>query len=58
MAVADVTEAMLSHRPYRPARTLDAVIDELQSGSGTRYDKAAVDACLTLLREKSFSFKR
>jgi len=58
MAVADVTEAMLSHRPYRPARTLDAVINELQSGSGTRYDKAAVDACLTLLREKGFSFKR
>ncbi|MEN9784436.1 MAG: hypothetical protein RJA24_1779 [Pseudomonadota bacterium] len=57
MAVADVTEAMSSHRPYRPARTLDAVIDELQSGSGTRYDKAAVDACLTLLREKGFSFK-
>ena len=57
MAVADVTEAMSSHRPYRPARTLEAVIAELQSGSGTRYDKAAVDACLTLLREKGFSFK-
>lgn len=56
MAVADVTEAMSSHRPYRPARTLDAVIDELQSGSGTRYDKAAVDACLNLLREKKFTF--
>ncbi len=57
MAVADVTEAMSSHRPYRPARTLDAVIDELQSGRGTRYDKSAVDACLTLLREKKFTFK-
>ncbi len=57
MAVADVTEAMLSHRPYRPARTMDYVIAELESGSGTRYDKAAVDACLTLLREKRFSFK-
>ena len=55
-AVADVTEAMLSHRPYRPARTMDYVIAELESGSGTRYDKAAVDACLTLLREKNFSF--
>jgi PAS domain S-box-containing protein len=55
-AVADVTEAMLSHRPYRPARTMDYVIAELESGSGTRYDKAAVDACLTLLREKRFSF--
>ncbi len=57
MAVADVTEAMLSHRPYRPARTMDYVIAELESGSGTRYDKAAVDACLTLLRKKRFSFK-
>ena len=56
MAVADVTEAMSSHRPYRPARSLEAVIDELQSGSGTRYDKAAVDACLKLLREKKFTF--
>lgn len=55
-AVADVTEAMLSHRPYRPARTMDYVIAELESGSGTRYDKAAVEACLTLLREKKFSF--
>ncbi len=55
-AVSDVTEAMLSHRPYRPARTMDYVIAELESGSGTRYDKAAVDACLTLLREKKFSF--
>lgn len=57
MAVADVAEAMSSHRPYRPARTLDAVIDELQGGSGTRYDKAAVDACLRLLQEKKFAFK-
>jgi PAS domain S-box-containing protein len=56
MAVADVTEAMSSHRPYRPARPLEAVIDELQSGSGSRYDKAAVDACLNLLREKKFTF--
>jgi PAS domain S-box-containing protein len=58
MAVADMTEAMLSHRPYRPARTMDYVIAELESGSGTRYDKAAVDACLTLLRDKGFSFKQ
>jgi len=56
MAVADVTEAMSSHRPYRPARPLEAVIDELQSGSGSRYDKAAVDACLNPLRAKKFTF--
>lgn len=57
MAVADVTEAMLSHRPYRPARTMGDVIAELENGSGTRYDKTAVDACLTLLRDKGFTFK-
>jgi putative nucleotidyltransferase with HDIG domain len=58
MSVADVAEAMLSHRPYRPARTMDYVIAELESGSGKRFDKAAVDACLTLLRDKGFSFKQ
>jgi len=57
MAVADVTEAMSSHRPYRPARTIDAVIAELEKGRGTRYDKAAVDACLKLMQGKPFVFK-
>lgn len=56
MSVADVAEAMLSHRPYRPARTMDEVIAELESGSGTRYDKTVVDACLNLLRDKGFTF--
>jgi hypothetical protein len=56
MSVADVAEAMLSHRPYRPARTMDEVIAELESGSGTRYDKTVVDACLNLLRNKGFTF--
>ena len=57
MSVADVTEAMLSHRPYRPARKMDDIIAELESGSGTLYDKTVVDACLTLLREIGFTFK-
>ena len=57
MSVADVAEAMLSHRPYRPARTMDEVIAELESGSGTRYDNTVVDACLKLLRDKGFTFK-
>lgn len=57
MSVADVAEAMLSHRPYRPARTMDEVIAELESGRGTRYDNTVVDACLNLLRDKGFTFK-
>lgn len=57
MAVADVTEAMTSHRPYRPARSIDAVIAELEKGRGMRYDKTVVDACLRVLNGKPFAFK-
>lgn len=57
MAVADVTEAMSSHRPYRPARSIDAVIAELEKGRGIRYDAAVVDACLRVLQGKPFPFK-
>jgi HD-GYP domain-containing protein (c-di-GMP phosphodiesterase class II) len=51
LAVADVTEAMTSHRPYRRALGLDAALAEIESGSGTRYDARCVDACLKLFRE-------
>jgi PAS domain S-box-containing protein len=57
MAVADVTEAMSSHRPYRPAHDIGAVIAELEKNSGSRYDKSVVDACLKLLQGKPFPFK-
>ena len=57
MAVADVTEAMSSHRPYRPARSIEAVIAELEKGRGIRYDAAVVDACLRVLQGKPFPFK-
>jgi len=49
LAVADVVEAMSSHRPYRPARERDAVMEELQSGRGRLYDAGVVDACLRVL---------
>lgn len=55
LAVADVVEAMMSHRPYRPALGLDAALDEIQRAKGRLYDPAAVDACLRLFREKGFS---
>jgi HD-GYP domain-containing protein (c-di-GMP phosphodiesterase class II) len=57
MAVADVVEAMASHRPYRPALGIDAAIAEIQKNRGTLYDKAVVDTCLKLFREKGFQLE-
>lgn len=52
LAVADVVEAMTSHRPYRPGLGLDAALDEIRRGQGTLYDPASVDACLGLLKDR------
>jgi len=57
VAVADVVEAMASHRPYRPALGIDAALEEIETHRGQWYDPAAVDACLKLFREKKFSLK-
>lgn len=57
LAVADVVEAMMSHRPYRPALGLGPALAEIEKGRGRVYDAAAVDACLKLFREKSFRFE-
>lgn len=46
IAVADVVEAMTSHRPYRPALTLNQALAELRRGRGVCYDAAVVDACM------------
>ena len=54
MAVADVLEAMISHRHYRPAHELEAALEEIESGSGTLYDAEVCDACLSLFREKGY----
>jgi len=56
VAVADVVEAMSSHRPYRPALGIDAALKEIESHRGQWFEPAAVDACLKLFREKKFSF--
>lgn len=53
MAVADVVEAMASHRPYRPALSIDVALGELQEHS-ERYDPEVVEACLRLFREKGY----
>jgi HD-GYP domain-containing protein (c-di-GMP phosphodiesterase class II) len=51
LAVADVVEAMTSHRPYRPALALAAALEEVKRGRGTRYDGAVVDAVVSLVAE-------
>ena len=56
LAVADVVEAMLSHRPYRAALPLDAAMAEVEQGAGVRYDAEVSAACLRLFREQEFTF--
>jgi PAS domain S-box-containing protein/putative nucleotidyltransferase with HDIG domain len=55
IAVADVVEAMSSHRPYRTALGIDAALEEIQAHKGSLYDKEVVDACMTLFNDKKFS---
>ncbi len=57
IAVADVVEAMASHRPYRASLGVDKALEEIQRGRGILYDERIVDACLKLFREKDFSFE-
>jgi HD-GYP domain-containing protein (c-di-GMP phosphodiesterase class II) len=54
--VADVVEAMASHRPYRAALGVDAALEEIEAGSGIRYDAEVSQACLALFRLDEFEF--
>jgi HD-GYP domain-containing protein (c-di-GMP phosphodiesterase class II) len=54
LAVADVVEAMMSRRPYRSARGVEAALAEIETGKGRLFDPAAVEACIALLRDKGF----
>jgi len=56
LAVADVVEAMASHRPYRPALGIDQALEEITQNKGKLYDPDAVDVCVRLLTEKDFRF--
>jgi putative two-component system response regulator len=56
LAVADVVEAMASHRPYRPALGLEKALDEILKNRGKFYDARSVDACLSLFKEDGFNF--
>ncbi len=56
ISVADVVEAMVSHRPYRAGLGVDAALEEITRHRDTRYDPAVVDACLKLFREQDFKW--
>jgi len=57
LAVADVVEAMLSHRPYREALGVDKALDEIRQNRGVLYDSQVTDACLRLFDEKGFELE-
>lgn len=56
MCVADVVEAMSSHRPYRPSLGVNPALDEIRRGCKTWYDESVVGACLALFEEDGFKF--
>ncbi len=57
MGVADVVEAMSSHRPYRPALGIDKALEEISKNKTILYDPKVVDECLALFKKKGFKFE-
>ena len=56
LAVADVIEAIASHRPYRPALGIDKALKEIKKGKGKLYDTKVVEACVKIIAKKEFKF--
>ena len=54
LSVADVVEAMTSHRPYKPALPLGEALDEISQNAGVLYDEEVVETCLELFRTKAY----
>jgi PAS domain S-box-containing protein len=55
LAVADVVEAIASHRPYRPAYGIEVALEEIEKNRGRLYDPLVVDICLELFRVKNYT---
>jgi putative two-component system response regulator len=55
VSVADVVEAMASHRPYRPSLGVEAALREVREGAGSRYDPEVVAACEAIFRENDIT---
>ena len=58
LAVADVIEAMASHRPYRPAPGIEAALEEITNNRGILYDANIVDICLRVFRVKNYQLNQ
>jgi len=56
VCVADVVEAMSTHRPYRPALGIEAAIEEINKFRGIRFDSQVVDACTELYKNGDIDF--
>jgi PAS domain S-box-containing protein/putative nucleotidyltransferase with HDIG domain len=56
LVVADVVEAMMSHRPYRPTLGTKAALAEIERGAGRLYDAEVSRVCVALFRESQFEF--
>jgi PAS domain S-box-containing protein/putative nucleotidyltransferase with HDIG domain len=56
LSVADVVEAMSSHRPFRPALGQEKALEEISNAKGVLYDPVVVDVCLGLFHDKKFRF--
>jgi PAS domain S-box-containing protein/putative nucleotidyltransferase with HDIG domain len=57
LTVADVVEAMASHRPYRPSLGIEMALEEIEKNKGVLYDEDAVNACIRLFRERGYSLQ-
>jgi len=57
LGIADVVEAMSSHRPYRPALGIEKALEEISQNKGILYDPKVVEMCLKLFKEKGFKFE-
>jgi len=58
IAVADVVESISSHRPYRPSLGVEAGLEEIARGRGTKFDDQVVDACIAAVREDGFQYQQ
>jgi PAS domain S-box-containing protein/putative nucleotidyltransferase with HDIG domain len=58
LSLADVVEAMSSHRPYRPELGVDKALEEISGNRGVLYDREAVNVCVNLFEEGGFHFSK
>lgn len=58
LVVSDVVEAMMNHRPYRPALGMDKALEEILQNKGVLYDTDVVNACVNLFKKKGFQFDK